>query len=250
MNRSDTRGWIFKSNGGAANGNNNVASIAGNGNIYTAGTLKVNNTTASTETTIGAIITAGGIGTGAASYLTGSVHIVGTAASNPLIVRGVAGSGSDGNRDTTATNQELYLNYNGGKVQVGFTETTAVSTNMLKIAYNSDSNSTSTGALVVDGGVGIAKKLYVGGPVMIGGPDTAATTGYATANVGSNNYIAFYGVYGDGPTTYNHSYIGESIYGAKGSANEKSELLLYHGNDAATSSGPDRIRLLAAQVDI
>ena len=45
MNRNDARGWIFKSNGGAQNTNNNVASIAGNGNIYTAGTVKINSVT-------------------------------------------------------------------------------------------------------------------------------------------------------------------------------------------------------------
>jgi hypothetical protein len=41
MNRNDARGWIFKSNGGAANGNNNVTSIAANGNIYTIGNITV-----------------------------------------------------------------------------------------------------------------------------------------------------------------------------------------------------------------
>lgn len=92
------------------------------------------------------------------------------------------------------------------------------------------------------------------GSLRIGTADTAGTgtgqNGYATANSGSNNYIAFYGVYGDNPGSYNHTYIGESIYGAKTTANELSELLLFHGNDPGTGSGPDRIRLFAGQVDI
>ena len=88
------------------------------------------------------------------------------------------------------------------------------------------------------------------GPLLIGTSDAAANTGYATANVGVNNYIAFYGVYGDNPGSYNHSYIGERIYGSKTAANEQSELLLFHGNDAGSGSGPDRIRLFAGQVDI
>ena len=46
MNRNDARGWIFKSNGGAANGNNNVTSIAGNGNIYTKGSLTIDKSAA------------------------------------------------------------------------------------------------------------------------------------------------------------------------------------------------------------
>lgn len=88
------------------------------------------------------------------------------------------------------------------------------------------------------------------GPLKIGAPDVAANTGYASANVGSQNYIAFYGVYGDNPGSYNHTYIGESIYGSKTTANEQSELLLFHGNDPGSGSGPDRIRLFAGQIDI
>jgi hypothetical protein len=33
MNRADTRGWIFKSNGTSANANNNYASISGRGHF-------------------------------------------------------------------------------------------------------------------------------------------------------------------------------------------------------------------------
>lgn len=96
----------------------------------------------------------------------------------------------------------------------------------------------------------VAGNTWIHGPLHIGRDDTAASTGYATANVGANNYIAFYGVYGDNPGSFNHTYIGESIYGSKTTANEQSELLLFHGNDMAASSGPDRIRLFAGQVDV
>ena len=89
------------------------------------------------------------------------------------------------------------------------------------------------------------------GPLRLGGPDTASNTGYITDNVGSNNYIAFYGVYGDAVGSYNHCYIGERIYGSKSTTQEQSELLLFKGNDIGTTNpGPDRIRLLAAQIDI
>jgi len=99
-------------------------------------------------------------------------------------------------------------------------------------------------ALKVAGG-----KSWLQGPLLIGSSDTAGTgsgqNGYASADSGSNNYIAFYGVYGDGPAGFNHTYIGESIYGPKDTANEKSELLLFKGNDVNNTSGPDRIRLFA-----
>lgn len=95
-------------------------------------------------------------------------------------------------------------------------------------------------------------KTWVYGPLHIGRDDATANSGYASANVGINNYIAFYGVYGDNPGGFNHTYIGERIYGAKNAANEQSELLLFHGNDPASSSGPDRTRVFsgAFQVDI
>jgi hypothetical protein len=58
-----------------------------------------------------------------------------------------------------------------------------------------------------------------------------------------SNYISFYGTTGDEPGTWTHTYIGERIYGG----NENSELLLFKGNDMRDPSGPDRIRLLAAE---
>jgi hypothetical protein len=64
--------------------------------------------------------------------------------------------------------------------------------------------------------------------------------------VGGNanaNYIAFHGTTGDGPGTFNHTYIGERIYGGT----ESSELLLFKGNDIINVDGPDRIRLFAAE---
>lgn len=61
--------------------------------------------------------------------------------------------------------------------------------------------------------------------------------------VGGNtqaNYISFFGTAGDG---VGHTYIGERIY----AGTEKSELLLFKGNDIDATFGPDRIRLLAAE---
>lgn len=63
---------------------------------------------------------------------------------------------------------------------------------------------------------------------------------------GDSNYIAFYGTTGDGPGSYNHTFIGENLYGG----NEGSELVLFKGNDIDNNSGgspgPDRIRHIAA----
>lgn len=58
----------------------------------------------------------------------------------------------------------------------------------------------------------------------------------------TENYITFRGTTGDQPGDFNHTYIGERIYGGT----EQAELVLFKGNDNDASSGPDRIRLIAA----
>lgn len=65
------------------------------------------------------------------------------------------------------------------------------------------------------------------------------------------NYIAFYGTTGDNAGGFNHTYIGENIFG---SSEESSELVLFKGNDPGSNdsvesvvgAGPDRIRHIAA----
>jgi hypothetical protein len=81
-----------------------------------------------------------------------------------------------------------------------------------------------------------------------------ASTVYANSGLyigsnanGDNNFITFYGTTGDGPGSYNHTFIGENLYGGT----EGSELVLFKGNDIDNNSGgspgPDRIRHIAAR---
>ena len=67
----------------------------------------------------------------------------------------------------------------------------------------------------------------------------------------SPNTIYFYGTTGDGPGTYNHTFIAERFWGGT----ESGELVLFKGNDLSPSdtdaatvggAGPDRIRHIAA----
>lgn len=61
---------------------------------------------------------------------------------------------------------------------------------------------------------------------------------------GDNNWISFYGVTGDVPGSYNTTLIGERIY----ANTESSELLIWKGNDLGSTSGPDRIRMVGADL--
>lgn len=72
---------------------------------------------------------------------------------------------------------------------------------------------------------------------------TSAVTGnlkVGTSN--TENYIVFRGTNGDNPGGFDHTFIGERIYGGA----EQAELVLFKGNDNDPSSGPDRIRLIAS----
>ncbi len=59
-----------------------------------------------------------------------------------------------------------------------------------------------------------------------------------------SNYIVFNGVTGDGTVTANRAYIGERLWGG----NDRSELLIFKGDDIDPGFGPDRIRLLAPEI--
>ena len=80
--------------------------------------------------------------------------------------------------------------------------------------------------------------------------NTGDTYIYGNLNIGASstrNYLAFRGTTGDNPGSFNHTYIGENLWGG----NESSELVLYKGNDIGTTattvdtSGADRIRHIA-----
>lgn len=85
-----------------------------------------------------------------------------------------------------------------------------------------EASSTTAGAMMIAGGVAVAKKLYVGGDTFIGNRLSFAGT---TGDIGSDMTV-----------------IAERIYGGT----EQSEMILFKGNDPATTSGPDRIRMRAS----
>ena len=95
----------------------------------------------------------------------------------------------------------------------------------VRFADSTASSSTTTGALTVTGGVGIGGNLNVGGDIVIG-----------VSGAGPNE-LRFAGTTSDTPNDF--TVITERIY----TSTERSELLLFKGNDTLTTTGPDRIRL-------
>jgi len=106
-------------------------------------------------------------------------------------------------------------------------------------------NSGSIKGAYISGNLGIGttnptSKLQVVGDAQVDGNIRVGSSN-------TSNYIAFRGTYLDDQTTYTHTFIGERIYDYSGNG-EKSELLLFKGNDSDFTTGPDRIRLAAAEI--
>lgn len=80
---------------------------------------------------------------------------------------------------------------------------------------------------------------------MDGNGDTTINGNLKLGGDDNQNYIAFRGTDGDDQTLYTLSYIGERIYDDD---SEKSELLLFKGNDYSSSAGPDRIRMVGGNI--
>ena len=84
---------------------------------------------------------------------------------------------------------------------------------------------------------------------VFGGTTRLNTSTVIIGNNVSTNTIRFYGTNGDNPVSFNTTVIAERVYEAA----EKSELLLFKGDDSVAAAGPDRVRVAATggfQVDI
>jgi hypothetical protein len=149
---------------------------------------------------------------------------------------------------TNLTSQQLNVS---GISTLGITSTTNLTSQQLNVSgiTTTQTLNVGTGGTVITttagGYVGIGttnpgEKLQVDGNIRVG----ISTT---------SNYIAFRGTYNDDQTSYTHTFIGERLYEPTGGSanNERSELLLFKGNDPTSTSigpGPDRIRLAAGEI--
>jgi hypothetical protein len=155
---------------------------------------------------------------------------LGLGTTNPTSKLHVVGDGLfTGNVTATSIVVSSGSTFTNGPILVGTGTSTGTASQRLQV----------TGGAYVSGSVGIGttnpgEKLQVDGNIRLG----VSTT---------SNYLAFYGTTGDSPGSYSHTYIGERVWST---GTERSELLLFKGNDAEVSNGWDRIRLAASQVRI
>ena len=149
--------------------------------LFASGKVKITNETESTNTSTGALVISGGLGVGGNLNIGGNLGVdqinagittvssleVSDLTDNQIVIAGV-----DGELEGDAN-----LTFNGTKLDIGAT---------------TESTSTSTGALVVDGGVGIAKNVNIGGSMFF--PDNKKLSFGDDADLeiyhnGSNSYI-------------------------------------------------------------
>jgi hypothetical protein len=178
--------------------------ISAAGGITFSGLTRVTNTTASTSTAIGALTVAGGVGVGGALFanavqansLNASVNTPSTnTGSGSLVVAGGAGIGgalnvgggisaagslnvvgaisASGTLTVTGGITAARLDCSG-VMKSGSISTGTFTANTLNAAAGDQSNSVSSGALVVTGGAGIGGALHVGGGITAANLDLAS----------------------------------------------------------------------------
>ena len=182
--------------------------IGGTTDISGSGGLKVFGTTASTTTTTGALVVSGGLGVGGAASIGGPI-LVGTSsdvylsrvgagildirsASSPgtaarLDVTGTTSAGvgfrQSGTRDWFITAESAELRVTCGTSGSIFAVTNG---NPVRMRDTTASTSTSSGALVVSGGVGVAGAIYLGVKLNISTHDSS------TGGIGFGTDISLY----------------------------------------------------------
>ena len=174
------------------------------------GSLFVANTSEASSTTTGAIISRGGITTQANAWIGGNLNVTGNTNIKSANVTQLSVSGSVVGPLYLTGSDTIYINgspvstsatsFTGGTVP-GYTlfgPTGAVVESRGNIFANSQVASTSitTGALVVNGGVGISGNLYVGGGFSVASiqatpiGSTSASTGAFTTLTATGNIVA------------------------------------------------------------
>jgi hypothetical protein len=134
--------------------------------VVTDDVITTKNTTESTSTTSGALVVAGGVGIGGAlfvgtsSYIDGSL-ILTTATVNLYASKTIISAGTDTAINTSTGNVTIW---NTSTLQ-SITNRGATTNNAVHFTNATASTGTATGAVLVDGGIGVKDSVYVGNRV-------------------------------------------------------------------------------------
>ena len=191
--------------GGTGASENLVLRSTSNG---TKGKISIDETTESSSITTGSLIVSGGVGIAKKLYIGGASNIAGiTTISNTtqttlynngaLVVSGGVGISKDciilGNLYpnnniymTDINSSRIYGSYDTPTADLRLNSTGHATKGRVLIDETTDSSSISTGAIVILGGMGIVKKLYVGGDLSSAG--SVSVAGYSQNPIKARHY--------------------------------------------------------------
>ena len=203
-------------------------------NLYVGGITKIVNTTPATNTSSGALNVAGGVGIGQNLYVGGVTNIT-TPTTEQMTI------GYDATNKTTLTvssGGNLTIDSSGNNINFA-------NGDVVRILNTEVASSTTTGSVVVSGGIGISKQLYVGGTSNLYDQLNVTTANDFAVNVtcnktGTTSSCAssflkpalsagevYYHITGMANTTLNSSYYGFVYSGTLGSVNNYATFGLY-----------------------
>lgn len=169
------------------NAENPTLTGTGGSGTYTVDTTQTANSTTMTGMTTGVVFTAGAKGTGSGTVKpwkevnlitenTG-VLVPDSEISLPILLNpNGADQVIEAWTSTGSTTTKVYVNY-VGNLDASGNSFSALTVSTLRVGDTTESNTTDTGAVTVNGGVGVGKNLYVGGDVIITGRVVAGTAG-------------------------------------------------------------------------
>ena len=132
-------------------------------NLVTATNVFISSSTVSVSTTTGALVVTGGVGIGGDLYIGGNFYAGGEAVLTTSSFAYSVAEGSD--IKITLSSSTGFLVFSNTSTLQTVTDRGNITSNKIIITNNSQSKSTTTGALLVSGGVGIGGNAYIEGRV-------------------------------------------------------------------------------------
>ena len=144
-----------------------------------AGKLTINEATQSINTTTGGIVCAGGIGITKNLNVGGNFEVTGTTTTGSLTCTTISASST------------TIIASSSGTTTIG-SSTAAVFSAAGKLDINNtdESSSISSGAIICDGGIGVAKNVYVGGNLVVAGAISYGSLAHTTLTSTSTTILA------------------------------------------------------------
>jgi hypothetical protein len=149
--------------------------------------IAINNSTPSNNYTTGALTVVGGVGIGGSLYVNNKSYISNAEIITTATVDQFAVTSLIAGTDTSvSTSHGIVSVWNTSTLQ-SITNRGSTTTNIIHFANTSNSTGTTTGGIVVDGGVGIAQDVYIGGTLFYSNTlditSTASSTSTTTGAV-------------------------------------------------------------------